>query len=123
MIRAGNIKDCDPEAFSEWIWSDVDDQTKGLGKAFCSQHHLRFTIRNDFSFLEEDQAITKSTGQLKVGNGCDDTNVLSLCETFDEAEAVELIAEIQVGSGFIEEEETWLLGQSPRHEHSLALAP
>ena len=57
LIGANTIKDCDPQAFGEWIWSDVDDQAKGLGQAFCREHHLRLTIRNDLSSLEEHQAI------------------------------------------------------------------
>jgi hypothetical protein len=79
-------------------------------------------LGGEAAVVEEEEFVGEGGGEVEVVAGGEDGKVLFLGELTEELPEVVLVAEVEEGAGFVEEENAGFLGEGAGEEGALALA-
>src|SRR5690606_19919618 len=86
------------------------------------EHALRRPAGDQPPRLQHQQPVAVADGPIEVVDGHHDGPAVTLPEPADQVQYLKLVADVQVGDGFVEKQYAGLLGQGPGQKHPLALA-
>lgn len=103
-------------------WEGVHFQAVGLGDEFWGEDGGGGAVGDEAAGGEEEQFIGEGAGEIEIVGGHEDGEGVVAGDLAEEFEEIDLVFEVKVGVGFVEEEDLGFLDEAPADEDALTLA-
>ncbi len=102
--------------------TEVRDDPPDLGEQRLGNDVRRWPVRDAAAVREDDDAVGEPSGKIEVMKRRDRRDVAAFGQVSNASEQVELVADVEVGGRFVEEEDRCRLGERTPEDCPLALS-
>ncbi|CAM5476651.1 hypothetical protein SHIRM173S_02348 [Streptomyces hirsutus] len=106
----------------ERVGADLDPDAVDLGQAFRGQDFFGRALGDDVPFGEQHDPVGNGRRLVEVVQDDADGDAVVVRQIADQVEEFDLVAQVEVGGGFVEEEDSGLLGQAAGQPDALELS-
>jgi len=104
------------------VESDGNARRVHLGDPLGGQHVCGGSLRDDLAVVEQDKLVGVLPGRGQVVQRADHGQAVSAAQLIDQLKHVLLVADVQRGGRFVEQDDARFLGQCPRQHDPLYFA-